>query len=371
MRSCGPASDARALAAGLLRRAMDSRAEIDLSSYDRLFPSQDTLPKGGFGNLIALPLQGECATRGTTMFIDPSTMRPWTDQWAFLSDVARLHPEALGTLIEAVGQLAAGPSAARRRFQRDTPAPESVRAALGPMLTLDLTRVPVWLVADLKHLASLRNPEFYKRQRLRLSTWSTPRLVRCYEKEPGRLHLPRGLVERVEALLADYVTKLDLEDQRPDRDRVEISFRGRLTPAQGAALERLIPHDHGVLVAATGSGKTVVGCAVIAHHQVPTLVRQAGQVECRGPRLRRFTISPAAPHAPCAARCLRTNGLRAPLRRKAQDEASAGHGLSCRSETRFARPTSPTGHRARLSPQSDHGDRHRQGRADARGGGAT
>lgn len=195
------AMDARALAAGLLRRAMDVRAELDLSSYDRLFPSQDTLPRGGFGNLIALPLQGERAAHGATVFVDPSSLAPWPDQWSFLAGVSRVAPDALRALVEALGPLEAGPSGARRRIRRDTPAPKGVRAALGPMLTLDTSGVPPWMLADLKHLASLHNPEFHKRQRLRFSTWNTPRMVRCYEEEPGRLHLPRGLVERVAALL--------------------------------------------------------------------------------------------------------------------------------------------------------------------------
>lgn len=267
-----PAVDARALAAGLLRRAMDVRGEIDLSSYDRLFPSQDTLPKGGFGNLIALPLQGERAAQGATVFLDPSTMSPWADQWAFLARVARLSPEAVAPLIQAIGPLEAGPSAARRRIRRDTPAPAVLRAALGAMLTVDTAGLPIWMVADLKHLSSLHNPEFHKRQRLRFSTWNTPRLVRCYEEEPGRLHLPRGLVERVRTMLAESGAELDLADQRSEHQRLPIAFRGRLTPAQTAALDRLTAHDNGVLVGATGSGKTVVACAAIAHHQVPTLV---------------------------------------------------------------------------------------------------
>ena len=86
------ATDARAMGAALLRLAMTARAELDLSSYDRFFPSQDFLPKAGFGNLIALPLHGECVERGTTVFLNPATMEPWPDQWALLSSVARMAP---------------------------------------------------------------------------------------------------------------------------------------------------------------------------------------------------------------------------------------------------------------------------------------
>ncbi len=90
------ASAARAMGAALLRQAMTARAELDLSSYDRFFPSQDFLPKAGFGNLIALPLHGSSTAKGTTVFLDPTTMEPWPDQWAFLSSVARMSPQRRG-----------------------------------------------------------------------------------------------------------------------------------------------------------------------------------------------------------------------------------------------------------------------------------
>ena len=94
------ATDARSLGAALLRQAMSTRAELDLNSYDRFFPSQDYLPKAGFGNLIALPLHGECAARGNTLFLDPTTLEPWPDQWAFLSSVARLSRDAVAELAD-------------------------------------------------------------------------------------------------------------------------------------------------------------------------------------------------------------------------------------------------------------------------------
>ena len=93
-----PASTARSLGASLLRQAMAARGEIELSSYDRFFPSQDFMPKGSFGNLIALPLQGSCVERGTTVFLDPTSMQPWPDQWAFLSSLERLEREDVSRL---------------------------------------------------------------------------------------------------------------------------------------------------------------------------------------------------------------------------------------------------------------------------------
>ena len=78
-----PASSARRVGVFLIREAMTVRADLDLSSYDRLFPAQDFLPRNGFGNLIGLPLQGECRRRGTTVFLDPANLKPYQDQWEF------------------------------------------------------------------------------------------------------------------------------------------------------------------------------------------------------------------------------------------------------------------------------------------------
>ena len=89
-----PAASARRIGVHLLREAMTVRAELDLISYDRLFPAQDFMPKGSFGNLIALPLQGECRKRDKTVFLDPSTLEPYEDQWAFLSSIERLEPDS-------------------------------------------------------------------------------------------------------------------------------------------------------------------------------------------------------------------------------------------------------------------------------------
>jgi hypothetical protein len=128
-----PATQARAMGAALLRQAMAARAELDLSSYDRFFPSQDFLPKAGFGNLIALPLQGECVARGTTVFLDPTSMEPWPDQWAFLSSIARMSPAAVTELAATLRPIDAGPTLSLVELARQggPPPPAVIQARLG------------------------------------------------------------------------------------------------------------------------------------------------------------------------------------------------------------------------------------------------
>lgn len=270
------AAVARRLGTGLLRETMALRAEVDLTSYDRLFPSQDFVPQKGFGNLIALPLQGHSRKAGNTVFLDPATMEPWRDQWAFLSAVRRLAPGDAKSIGDAI-RVAAGPgtigSGTARRAKRPGPTPPPVVAAtLDAMLAVDRIGLPPALLASLKHLASVHNPEFHQREQLRLSTWNTPRMVRCYEEDLGRLYLPRGLLEDAAKVVEAAGSRLDVDDQRPLLPAHPFVFTGELTPAQDDSVAELADHELGVLVAPTGAGKTVMACALIARTGTPTLV---------------------------------------------------------------------------------------------------
>ncbi len=269
-----PASAARVMGAALLRQAMTARAELDLSSYDRFFPSQDFLPKAGFGNLIALPLHGGCTARGTTVFLDPTTMEPWPDQWAFLSSVARLAPDAVETLVETLRPVDTGPALSLADLAKagGPPPPPVVRARLSAELSTERAGLPPAVVAGLKHLGSIANPEFFEKQRMRFSTWDTPRYISAYREDLEWLHLPRGLAGKVEGLFAELGSTLEIVDDRPEPSPIGFEFRGTLRPQQVTAVADLLDHELGVLVAPPGAGKTVMACAVIAHHQMPTLV---------------------------------------------------------------------------------------------------
>ena len=183
------------------------RAELDLVSYDRLFPAQDFMPKGSFGNLIALPLHGECRKRGTTVFIDPATLEPFEDQWTFLSTLRPLPAQSAIELAAALGDLATGPDASTYRRPTNGSAgpkpPPKIYARSEAMLAVDRISMPPAILAALKHLASLHNPEFYEKERLRFSTWNTPRFIRSYRETLDRLLLPRGLRDKAHGIVAD------------------------------------------------------------------------------------------------------------------------------------------------------------------------
>lgn len=267
------ASSARRLGALLLRDAMARRGEIDLASYDRLFPNQDFLPRKGFGNLIALPLQGRCREAGTNVFLDPTTFEPVHDQWALLGSLERLPPERLEDLLAKSDDVPVGPAAiVTRAGGRDRRLPAEISCRVGADLAIPKESLPPALLAELKHLASIHNPLFYERQRLRLSTHQTPRLVRCYDETLSHLKLPRGLHEQLDLAIGAAGSRLVIDDRRPTHDALPLAFAGTLSPLQEIALASVLAHDDGVLVAPPGTGKTVIACAVIAARQLPTLV---------------------------------------------------------------------------------------------------
>jgi len=271
-----PASQARSLGFGLLREAMAIRGELGLDSYDRFFPAQDHLAARGegLGNLIALPLQKHRRDVGASVFVDPDTLVAYEDQWGYLADVARMTPVDLVRLGDELQPVAVGPDVRlfRSRVREEQPPPPTVSAEWLGMLAIRKAGLPPSLLAALKHAASLANPEFYKNENLRLSNWNTPRYVRCYGEDLEYVYLPRAMVDKARDLVAAAGSILEITDRRADPAKIDVRFTGTLRDHQPYAVAQLAGHDMGVLEAPPGSGKTVMGCALIAQHRVPTLI---------------------------------------------------------------------------------------------------
>jgi superfamily II DNA or RNA helicase len=271
------AETARRLGTGLLHEAISVRGRMNLTSYDRLFPSQDVLPVGGVGNLIAAPLQGKRRRDGATAFLDLATLEPHEDQWAHLSTLGRMTPREVTRAADRVGLVAVGSGviqiAAAASTRIRPPVPASVPARLGANVRLETTDLTPSLLATLKHAASMANPLFYERQRRRASTWDTPRFLRSYDETiDGGLTLPRGLRDTITSLLEQAGSRLVITDQRAVGAAQDFTFAATLSEQQRTAMNAVSEHDLAVLVAPPGSGKTIIACAAIASHATSTLV---------------------------------------------------------------------------------------------------
>ena len=285
-----PAALARKMGAFLLTQTMEYRPEIGLDSYDRLFPSQDTLPRGGFGSLIALPLQKKPREQGNSLFLDED-FTPYRDQWAFLSSLRRMnrqeaeaiirdaetHGELLGIRAPVINEGDDQPWAlppSRRHIDRSIsgPFPEQIDLILGNQIYVPKIEITPSLRNALIRLAAFQNPEFYQAQGMRLSTYGKPRIVSCCEDFPKYLGLPRGCYDELAELLGTLQIKLNLQDRRFAGVPMGLQFRGELRPEQQKAADALLWHEIGVLSAATAFGKTVVAAYLIAQRKVNTLV---------------------------------------------------------------------------------------------------
>lgn len=272
-----PAAAARQVGTGLVREAIAIRGRMDLRCYDRLFPSQDLLIGNGPGNLIAAPLHGKSRKVGTTVFLDLGTLEPVEDQWDYLSTLDRLTPTRVNELAKQLREPVVGARVHQARPARSTRT--QPRPAPIVHLTLDAgVRIPGGelspsLYGTLKHAASTYNPDFYERQRRRQSTWNIPRIICSYEETlDDHLVLPRGLLDIATRLVEESGSKTRVDDRRATGSAHEWTPSVTLQPGQESAVQALLPHDLGLLVARPGSGKTVMACAVIAARATATLV---------------------------------------------------------------------------------------------------
>lgn len=286
-----PAGLARRLGSLLLTRTMERRHQLGLDSYDRLFPNQDTMPKGGFGNLIALPLQRAPREQGRSVFLDDE-MQPYPDQWSYLNSVKRMTQAAAERLIadalqqggdliavrfastedEAPDPWTLPPSRRQPEKPIKGPLPASVEIVRANLLFIDKKGLPPDLMNRILRLAAFQNPEFYKVQAMRLATYDKPRVIACGEDLPRHLALPRGCLAELTKFLEGLKIKTVVRDERTSGQPIDAVFHGSLRASQEEAVAEVLPHDDGLICAPTAFGKTAVAAWLIAKRGVNALV---------------------------------------------------------------------------------------------------
>ena len=277
-----PASKARRLGNTILTEATERYGRMDFKSYDRFFPNQDRLPDGGFGNLVALPLQGKARKEGNSVFVDENFMA-YEDQWNYLLEIKRISEVAVDAILakhetaSVLGEL----STTSESKPWETPVPQKITQNDFPanlvlirsnMLYIPLQGFSAKVVNHLKRIASFKNPEFYARQRMRLSTYNIPRIISCADMEENYIALPRGCEDAVITLLESNKAAYHVEDKTNHGENIVVAFKGQLREEQRAAIASLTAHDNGILNGTTAFGKTVTAIGLIAERKVNTLI---------------------------------------------------------------------------------------------------
>jgi len=284
--SSASARDARRLGTAIISYTCSRTRQLKLTSYDRLFPSQDSMPKGGFGNLIALPLQKKPRKNGCSVFVD-GNLHPYPDQWGYLASIRPMPPRDIEpTILRATGGVHPldvtfideedhkepwkHPAPASRKLTG--PMPAELTITLANLIYFEKAQLPQPLANRLIRLAAFQNPEFYKAQAMRFSVWDKPRVIGCAENYPNHIALPRGCLDAARDLLRDNGIRCELHDERFKGEAIVASFAGTLRLDQEAAVAAMMNHDVGVLCAPTAFGKTVTAASLIARRGVNTLV---------------------------------------------------------------------------------------------------
>ena len=282
------AAKARKLGSFLMTKTLDSRPEIGLDSFDRFFPNQDTMPKGGFGNLIALPLQKSAREKNHSIFLDKN-MSPYPDQWAYLASVKRIDENDIDILIQnATKQNEILPVTYNLEETEDEtkpwerksailpvinePLPQKIEIILADQLYVNHTGLPPILRNRILRLASFANPEFYSAQRMRLPTWNKPHILYCYEFFPEHIGLPVGCLNNLTEILEHYQIKPELQNKQCKGQSINVQFTGELRDEQKEAVQKLLANQMGIISASTAFGKTVVALKIIAERKVNTLI---------------------------------------------------------------------------------------------------
>jgi len=256
---------ARKLGMHLLTKTLEKRHQIGIDSFDRMFPNQDTLPKGGFGNLIALPLKLQAKNNGNSVFVDENFI-PFQDQWLYLSSIQKIRKEEIIAAIKKLNQ------SQEIETKNTKSIPKKIKVIIKNGLYINKEGIPSSIYSKMISLATFNNPEFYKAQSRRLSTYRLPKVISCFEEDSEHLFLPRGSFEGLKNIFDEYSIEMELVNQQYEGETIEANFNGQLTSQQEEAVLNLLNHENGTLAASTGFGKTVTAAAIIAKRKTNTLI---------------------------------------------------------------------------------------------------
>ena len=277
-----PAATARKFGSGILTKAMEKRGELSFKSYDRLFPNQDTMPEGGFGNLVALPLQGLARKSGNSVFVDEQ-FHPYDDQWAYLATVKRLSADAVEALVMSFGkdgelgklisESDSKPWGTKKKVKiTRSDFPMILKIVRANMLYIPTVELSANAKNQIKRLAAFKNPDFYRAQAMRLPIYDKPRIICTADITEGYIAIPRGCEDALCNLLDEADVSYTIEDKTNAGNLIPVAFNEELREEQKPAADVLLDKNIGVLSATTAFGKTVVASYMIGQRKTNTLI---------------------------------------------------------------------------------------------------
>lgn len=272
---------ARSFASGILTSTMERCSKISFESYDRVFPNQDTVPKGGFGNLIALPLQGQARKNGNSVFVNEDFV-PYDDQWALLSTVKKAeesfveaiirklcNKDELGTMMTE-SEEKPWKSGAKSVSAFDFP--RELIVTISNMIYIPKDGLNSRAINVIKRLAAFKNPDFYRTQAMRMPVYNKPRIICLAEDFDKHIAIPRGCKSALTDLLDNNNVNYHFQDETNSGKIIDVSLNGQLRDEQKPAAEVLLQNNIGVLSATTAFGKTVIASYVISQRKTNTLI---------------------------------------------------------------------------------------------------
>lgn len=284
---------ARNFGSAILKLTMQKRHSISFESFDRMFPNQDEIPKGGYGNLIALPLQGKAVKEGHSVFVDED-FKPFDDQWRFLSSIKKIDEKSIRSAIreienqlldfvekdESEFEISGGINLKedfnklnhKNAFLTKNDFPSKVKITLSNYIEIEKTGISERALGILRRTAVFLNPEYYKNLRMHLPLYNIPRFIDCSKEIEKYLLLPRGNLQTIVDIIKEAGALYEISDARETGAAIKIENKVSLYDEQKIALAEMLKSDTGILCAGTGFGKTVVASALIAERKINTLI---------------------------------------------------------------------------------------------------
>ncbi len=259
-----PAYKSRNIALNILReiKLIDQFDKDD--SFDRFFPNQEALSGKGFGNLIALPLQGGARKNNNTVFLDSENdFKPFGDQWSFLNQTRKIPVIILDELYDKFNQ--------KEKSVKMT-SKNSLTITLKEQIFISKTNLPKALVSFLRENLNFFNFEYLIKKKMGLSTYGLERYFKLIQTNEGEIAIPRGFFNKLIDFLSENSIKFEVADERVKLKSVKFESSIKLFDYQKEAVDNLLLLENGILVALPGSGKTIIGIDLIAKLGQPALI---------------------------------------------------------------------------------------------------